>query len=106
MLIKIVKKRSQETSSSNIHFLELNFSKDAQTEPASSKIVVKYLKPNEVSRFIGKHEAKFYRIVAEMIGEMPIPICYDGSADGSRGCTVKKLALSLPFPPFARALRP
>jgi hypothetical protein len=82
---KIIKKRSQETVSSNVHFLELNFLKDAQTEPASSEIVVKIPKPNDVSRFVGKHEAKFYRIVAEMMGEMPIPICYDAAFSEETG---------------------
>ncbi|MFX1365569.1 MAG: oxidoreductase family protein [Promethearchaeota archaeon] len=82
---KIIKKRSQETITSNVHFLELNFSNDAQTEPSSSEIVVKIPKSNDVSRFVGKHEAKFYRIVAEMMSEMPIPICYDAAFSEETG---------------------
>jgi len=82
---KIIKKKSQETLSSNVHFLELNFSTDAQPEPTSSEIVIKIPKPNDVCRFFGKHEAKFYRIVAETVGEIPIPICYDAAFSEETG---------------------
>jgi len=72
---KIIKKNSQETVTSNVHFLELKFSNDAQTEPVSPEIVVKIPKP--LTKFVGKHEVKFYSIVAETMNEMPIPTCYD-----------------------------
>ncbi len=84
-ITKIIKKNSQETVSSNVHFLELNFSPDAQTEPASPEIVVKIPKPNNISKFFGKHEAKFYSFVAETMNEMPIPTCYDAAFSEETG---------------------
>lgn len=76
---KIIKKKSQETVTSNIHFLEVTFSTNVQGEPASPEIVVKIHKLNPVNKFLGKHEAIFYNIVAEMMNNMPIPICYDAA---------------------------
>jgi hypothetical protein len=72
---KIIKKNSQESLSSNLHFLEINFSNNAQTIPVSTEIVVKI--PKRLAKFYGKHEAKFYGIIADTMDEMPIPTCYD-----------------------------
>ncbi|MHA1931913.1 MAG: oxidoreductase family protein [Promethearchaeota archaeon] len=72
---KIIKKNSQESLSSNLHFLEINFSNNAHTKPVSPEIVVKI--PKRSARFFGKHEAKFYSNIAETMDEMPIPTCYD-----------------------------
>jgi hypothetical protein len=72
---KIIKKNSQESLSSNLHFLEIIFSNNAQTKPISPEIVVKI--PKRLAKFFGRHEAKFYSIIAEKMDEMPIPTCYD-----------------------------
>jgi hypothetical protein len=82
---KIIKKKSQETLSSNVYFLELNFSNDIQTDLASPVIFVKIPKPNPITKYLGKHEAKFYRIIAETINELPIPICYDAAFSEETG---------------------
>ena len=74
---KIIKKKSQETITSFVHFLELNFSTDAQTEPPSPEIVVKIPKHTDEFKLWGRQEAKFYSIIAENMIEMPIPTCYD-----------------------------
>ena len=78
-ITKIIKRNSQETFTSYVHFLELNFSNDAQTERASPKIVVKIPKSVDMAKTAGKHEAKFYSIVADSMDEMPIPTCYDAA---------------------------
>ena len=54
---KIIKKNSLETLTANLHFMELNCSTNAQTEPTFPEIVVKISKPNDIR---GKHEEKFY----------------------------------------------
>ena len=82
---KIIKKKSQETITSNVHFLELTFSTDAQKEPASPEIVAKIPKPTDFANVVGKHEAKFYNIVAKMMNEMPIPTCYDATYSEETG---------------------
>ncbi len=82
---KIIKKNSQETVSSNVHFLELNFSNDAQTEGVSPKIVIKIIKSVDLAKIVGKHETKFYSIVAETMNEIPIPTCYDASFSEETG---------------------
>jgi len=109
---KIIKKKSQETLTSFVYFLELNFSSDAQTEPASPEIVVKIPKPVDITKFIGKHEAKFYNIVAESINDMPIPTCYDAAFSEETGLShiiLKNLSKTheevlkyLPLPPLKR----
>jgi len=82
---KIIKKNSLKTFISNWHFLELNFSNNAQTETISSEIAVKTPKPNDIAKLLGKHEVKFYNIVAETINEMPIPTCYDATFSEETG---------------------
>jgi hypothetical protein len=78
---KIIKKSSQETYTSNVYFLELEISNDAHSVPASSEIVVKipifttFLQP--FVKIIGRHEAKFYSVLADSLEELPIPISYD-----------------------------
>jgi len=74
---KINKRNSQETFTSYVHFLELNFSNDAQTEGASPEIVIKIPKSVNMAKLVGIREVKFYSIVAETMNEMPIPTCYD-----------------------------
>jgi hypothetical protein len=74
-VIKIIKKKPLEHYASNMHFLELTFSNDAQTELISTEIALKIRKiPN--SQLI-KHEVDFYNLVAKNMNEMPIPVCYD-----------------------------
>jgi len=82
---KIIKKNSQETLISNVHFLELNFSNEAQTESISPEIVVIIPKLNDIAKLLGKHEAKFYSIVAETMNEKPIPTCYDAAFSEETG---------------------
>jgi len=83
---KVIKKSSQVTTSSNVHFLELSFSDDAQNEPISPEIVVKIIKPVGVTnKYLGQHEAKFYSIVAETMNEIPIPTCYDAAFSEETG---------------------
>jgi len=72
---KILKKKSQKTISSNVHFLEVEFFKDAQMISSSLGIVVKITKS---AGLWGKLEVDFYNIIAENMDNMPIPICYDG----------------------------
>jgi len=78
---KIIQRNSQETNTSNVHFLGLKFSNDAQPVPASSEIVVKipnlttFLQP--FVKILGTHEVKFYSILAETLDELPIPTCYN-----------------------------
>ena len=80
---KVIKIKSQETITSNVHFLEVTFSPDAQAEPAPNEIVVKIHKP--FASFGGRHEAKFYNIVTETMNEMPIPVCYDAAFSEENG---------------------
>jgi len=84
-VIKIIKRNSQETITSNVHFLELNFSNDALTEATFPEIVVKIPKSVDLAKFVGKHETKFYKIVAETMNNMPIPICYDAAFSEETG---------------------
>ncbi|MHA2474976.1 MAG: hypothetical protein ACXAES_17275, partial [Promethearchaeota archaeon] len=74
---KIIKTKSQETITSFMHFLELNFSTDAQTEPPSPEIVVKFPKDIDEFKLWGRQEAKFYSIIAENMIDMPILNCYE-----------------------------
>jgi len=73
---KIIKKNTRETLTAGVYFLELKFSNDAQTKPASPEIVVKISKPNDNK---GKHEVNYYNFVAEDMNNMPVPICYDAA---------------------------
>jgi len=92
---KIIKKNKIDGKNSNIHFLEIIFSNDAQTEPTPPKVVVRIPKTNRPSTtpfnrkslqdVMGKHEAKFYTIVAEMMKEIPIPPCYDAAYSEETG---------------------
>jgi len=61
---KIIKKSSEQTTTSMLHFLEVKFSSDPQTEPASLEIAVK------ITKFFGKGEVKFYNIVAKTMKKM------------------------------------
>ena len=75
---KIIKKKSQETNTSNVYFLKVKFSNDAQIRMTSPEIIVKIHKfegiPEqriEQFRKDAKYEAKFYNIIAENIPEKP-----------------------------------
>ena len=72
---KIILDHSEVTITSNMHFLKVKFSNDAQTEPSIPHIVVKFPKP--VVKILGTHEAKFYSIIAETMNQGTIPTCYD-----------------------------
>jgi len=74
---KIINKKTQETITSFVHFLELYFSNDVQTEPPSPDIVVKFSKDIDEFKLGGRQEAKFYSIIAENMIDMPILNCYD-----------------------------
>jgi len=76
---KILKKKSQQTISSNVHFLEVEFFKDAQMISSSLEIVVKITRTQGLVKFLGKLEVDFYNIIAENMDNMPIPICYDAA---------------------------
>ena len=76
---KIIKRNSQETFTSYVHFLELNFSNDAQTEGASPEIVVKIPKSVDIAKLVGKREVKFYNTMKDFNEELQIPICYDAT---------------------------
>ncbi|KON26927.1 hypothetical protein AC481_06255 [miscellaneous Crenarchaeota group archaeon SMTZ-80] len=82
---KVIKKNSQETLNSNIHFLEINYSSNAQTKPTSPSIFVKILNPISITIFLGKHEAKFCNIISDTTNEIPIPICYDAAFSEETG---------------------
>ncbi|MHA2037133.1 MAG: hypothetical protein ACW98X_11905 [Promethearchaeota archaeon] len=56
---KIIKKKSQESITSHVYFLELNFSTDIQKELPSCEIVVKISKPHDEFKIYGRQEAKF-----------------------------------------------
>jgi thiamine kinase-like enzyme len=77
---QIIKEKSQETIGSNVHFLELNFSTDAQTKPASPEIVVKISNLPH-----GKYEVNYYTFAAEIMNDMPIPICYNATYSEETG---------------------
>ena len=106
---KIIKKKSQETITSFIHFLELNFSTDAQTEPPSPEIIVKIPKDIDEFKRGGRQEAQFYSIIAENMDQMPIPTCYEAVISEETGLShiilenISKTheTLTTPFPiPF------
>ena len=106
---KIIKKNSLETETSNYHFLDLNFSNNAQTESVSPEIYVTISKPNDIAKLLGKHEVKFYSIVAETMNEMPILTCYDAAFSEETGLshviieTLSKTHINLmdaPLPPL------
>ena len=108
---KIIKKNSIETETSNYHFLDLNFSNNAQTESVSPEIYVTISKPNDIAKLLGKHEVKFYSIVAETMNEMPILTCYDAAFSEETGLshiiieTLSKTHINLmdaPLPPLKR----
>ncbi|GAG77766.1 unnamed protein product [marine sediment metagenome] len=58
-----------------MHYLEVKFSNDTQTEPSNPHIVVKIPKP--VVKILGTHEVKFYSFIAETMNQGTIPTCYD-----------------------------
>ncbi|MFX0002039.1 MAG: hypothetical protein ACFE9J_01015, partial [Candidatus Hermodarchaeota archaeon] len=72
---KIILKHTEVTITSNMHFLKVKFSNDAQTKPSIPHIVVKIPKP--VGKILGIHEAKFYSIIAETMNQGRIPTCYN-----------------------------
>ena len=75
----ILKKSSQQTTTSNVHFLELEYFKDTQTELISLEIAVKLTRSTGSVKLLGKLEVEFYNIIAETMNKMPIPICYDAA---------------------------
>jgi hypothetical protein len=87
---KIIRKKSQETPGAIVHFIELDFSIDAQKKPSSTEMVIKISKPNDIrfsyiSEFIGRQEAKFYDILGETMNKLPIPMCYDAAFSRESG---------------------
>ena len=69
---EVIVKKTQETVESNVSFLELVFSNDIDLEGLSSEVVVKMSKSDPFITYLGKHEAKFYSIVAESAEGLPI----------------------------------
>ena len=94
-----------------MHFLELNFSNDAQTEALSSEIIIKIPKSVGVTKLIGTREVKFYSIVAETMNEMPIPTCYDAVFSEETGAShiilddLSKAHIDLKFYPIPPSRR-
>ncbi|HEC38975.1 hypothetical protein LCGC14_0620970 [marine sediment metagenome] len=82
---EVIKKRSEITTTSNMHYFGLEFSDDAQKLPAISDIVVRLPKHYEYNKSIGRHEAKFYDILAETMNQLPIPTCYDARISEESG---------------------
>jgi hypothetical protein len=74
---KILKKNSQQTTTSMVHYLGVKLSNVSQTEPTSLEIVVKITRASGSVKMLGKLEVKFYNIVAETMNKLPIPLCYD-----------------------------
>ncbi|MHA1915136.1 MAG: hypothetical protein ACW986_11645 [Promethearchaeota archaeon] len=106
---KIIKKKSQETITSHVHFLELNFSTDVQTEPPSPEIVVKFPKDTDEFKLWGRQEAKFYSIIAENMIDMPILNCYEAVFSEESGLShiilenISKTHETIPGLPFGLA---
>ena len=88
---KIKKKKSQQTTTSMVHFLELKISNEAQTKPTSLEIVVKVTNLPVWLKILGKLEVKFYSILAETMDKMPIPTCYEAVSDEEKGTSHKIL---------------
>ncbi|MHA2183268.1 MAG: phosphotransferase, partial [Promethearchaeota archaeon] len=90
-VIKIIEKKSQQTTTSMVHFLELQYSKDEQIEPVSLEIVVKITKLTGSVKILGDLESKFYSIIAESMDKKPIPLCYDAASSSITGLSHKIL---------------
>ncbi|MHA1988783.1 MAG: phosphotransferase [Promethearchaeota archaeon] len=82
---KINIKNSEVSTTSNMHYMSLEFSSDAQPIPNNPNIVVRLPKHWEYNKTIGRHEAKFYSILAETKNQMPIPTCYDAAISEETG---------------------
>jgi len=110
----IISRNSLEHFSFNLHFLELAFSEDAQTDGVSSKIVVRTSIPYSTpSKILNKHEVKFYNLVAESMDEKLIPTCYDATFSEETGHShiilddlskphIEYGILNYPIPPLKR----
>ena len=79
---KIIQKNPIEKIGSDVYFLQLIFSNDAQTKPASPEIVVKFSKPKYIK---GRYEVNYYNFVAKEMNDKPIPICYDAAYSEETG---------------------
>lgn len=88
---EIIEKDSQQTVTSMVHFLELKFSNDSQTEPVSLEIAVKITNFSGPVKILGYLEAKFYSTIAENMNKMPIPTCYNAAGSLSTGLSHKIL---------------
>jgi hypothetical protein len=82
---KILSKKSEITVTSNMHYLDLKFSDDAQTVPANPNIAVRLPKHWDYNKYIGRHEAEFYNIAAENKNQISIPICYEAASSEETG---------------------
>ena len=82
---KIIRKNPEVSITSNMHYLELKFSNDAHKIPNNPDIALKLPKHWDYNKAIGRHEAKFYSIVAEAVNQMPIPTCYDAAISEETG---------------------
>ncbi|MFX1241943.1 MAG: hypothetical protein ACFFA7_11910 [Promethearchaeota archaeon] len=80
---RIILNHSEVTLSSNIHFLKVKFSNDAQREPSIPYIVVKT--PKRIFKNLGTHEVKFYSMIAETMNQGTIPTCYDAAVSEESG---------------------
>ena len=106
---KLAKRDSHETVESDVYFLHLTFSDDVESEGVSSDIVVKLHKPDILIEYLGKHEAKFYDIIAKNMKGLPVPTCYyaEYSDDINRPFTIlenmskthEELTVGPPLPP-------
>ena len=76
---KIIKKNSEVSVTSHMHYLDIKFSDDAHPIANIHDITVRLPKHWDYNKYIGRHEAKFYSIVAKTMNQMPIPTCYDAA---------------------------
>ncbi|MHA2184782.1 MAG: hypothetical protein ACXAAI_07250, partial [Promethearchaeota archaeon] len=79
-ITSILRTGSQKGTTTNIYFLELEFSNDAKGKLPSAEIVVKILQPDfqykkEIKPYL-KKEVHFYNTIADKMEELPIPTCY------------------------------
>ena len=88
---QIVMKKSQQTTTSKLYYLDIIYSKNAQTKPRSLEIAVKITRATGSVKMLGNLEVKFYSIVAEHMKKLPIPKCYDTAISRITGWSHKIL---------------
>ena len=77
--IKTIKKRISSSFTSNLCYIEVNYSNESQSL-APKRFILKMSK-NDDSPFIGKKEVLFYNSVANQMENLPVIPCYDAKFD-------------------------